>query len=1109
MRNLKKILALSLVFALVFSFGYSALAVNAKDFTDSDKLNPLYENSTDLLIALDVLHGRAVAGSAKTDLAPKENYLRQEMVYLTANILLGGKIEIANAYSSAEARASMGIAKYNDVWDGDWYAGALYYLTYMNVVSGDPNGNFRPKEIAKRTEAAKFALGIVGYDDKTEKFANDPAWAYNVISAASSLGLYANIQTNEDSITREEVFQMLGTALRSDAIQYNGTLRQKIQVTSANSSEVKYLTALEARFPMYEKIEGTLLANQYASVDDGLSLEKGRVYIGNKILDNVGDMSKAPVEMLGREVMAYAVKGTYANRYSGLLSTVLPQDEKVSISLGGNTGDEDYKKDWQKANGTGVDATEFRFNVDTEDNSATALGNAHANWQALFADSYNAATGSVTEAYALRSIGDKYYSYVMRNVWTFAVVTEVKDGKVTAVEFGDEDETVIDEQKADSFEGGADLKVDDFIMVLRSSDGKDYTDMGDTIAVQPIEKVKAVLSTLKGTEITISGSTYKTIGSNLLGIEAGEIDEQLAMSIADTDNFGKTLEYYIWDGKIVGWEGEASEDDKYCLMVDYDYYKGSALGGNKPYGKFVTDSGDVFEARIIELDDDDDAGNINTAIVTPTNDLYTGSNNTDIVLFTYSYNEEKSEVKLWIEDTDVMTEIGSGTTDVVKEGRSYLNYNDGSAKRARLNGDSLVFVKSGDDYFCFKGYDAPTPANTYTSAANIDVFAYGLDDGTVTDVARFAYLEYTVSTDSDKYAIINGNIKYDSSGKLDVMSFDMTPLDGTRKGNYTVIAGKRDDDEDIKAKQADSTYKGKLIKYTLSDDGTIKWFKLVGIADKKSSAVNVENWVETYIGYAGGDNFYQVNSAGAKQTVTIWTNNDTICADRTDDGNAKVISRKNSLLTDAKNGTKWLKAWVKTADEDGTDYRAAYIVVLDELETEAAAPADNGTFDGAALASYAETMDIDRPAQTGLSLDVAVAGNKVTMTLTGNNVTAASNSDTVTYNGSTEAINSLYSSDDYTDMVSYVVWDLNDLLTGAGFDYSDSTVYWTATRNGGPKYDTGSYTKTSSSDLDGGDTTMVTLAYENVTTTIRIYSDSARTNLLLTVVIDGSNLTAV
>ena len=110
---------------------------------------------------------------------------------------------------------------FTDVASTEWYNNAISTLANMGIISGDPDGSFRPDDSITRAEFTKIAVGFFDkagdYVDGTYEDVSASDWYADFIDAAVDLGLIegypdGTIRPNA-SITRAEACTIVNRTL--------------------------------------------------------------------------------------------------------------------------------------------------------------------------------------------------------------------------------------------------------------------------------------------------------------------------------------------------------------------------------------------------------------------------------------------------------------------------------------------------------------------------------------------------------------------------------------------------------------------------------------------------------------------------------------------------------------------------------------------------------------------------------------------------------------------------------------------------------------------------------------------------------------------------------
>ncbi len=220
-KNLKKVLALVLVVAMMASFAVSASAT----FTDADTIN--YTEAVEVLTGLEV-----IGGYTDGSFRPTGNVTRGAFAKMVAYVMNGG----TNAAASYGAAAAVA---FGDVETTDTFANAIGYVVSKGIVSGYADDTFRAGNSVTGVAAAKMLLGALGYDATAEGYTGT-GWTTNVINAAQEAGLFAGLVDVDltAALSREAAAQMIYNALSANMVKYttSGTTITAGDVTITTSA---------------------------------------------------------------------------------------------------------------------------------------------------------------------------------------------------------------------------------------------------------------------------------------------------------------------------------------------------------------------------------------------------------------------------------------------------------------------------------------------------------------------------------------------------------------------------------------------------------------------------------------------------------------------------------------------------------------------------------------------------------------------------------------------------------------------------------------------------------------------------------------------------------
>ena len=200
MKNFRKVLALILVVATLFSF---AAMTSAKEYKDADKIS--YDEAVDVLSAIGILNGYD-DGTFK----PTDSIAREEMAKMIG-VLSNAGDDVSDLYASA--------CTFADTKDR-WSASYVAYCAQLGIVAGRNASTFDPRGKVTGIETAKMLLCVLGFDAATQGYVGSN-WKTNVLRDAKNFGLLDNFASDYDpdkAITREEAAQMMLNALEANIV---------------------------------------------------------------------------------------------------------------------------------------------------------------------------------------------------------------------------------------------------------------------------------------------------------------------------------------------------------------------------------------------------------------------------------------------------------------------------------------------------------------------------------------------------------------------------------------------------------------------------------------------------------------------------------------------------------------------------------------------------------------------------------------------------------------------------------------------------------------------------------------------------------------------------
>jgi len=263
MKNFRKVLALVLVVAMLFSFTAMSSAKTLSDFEDADKVT--YKTAVDVMAALEI-----VEGYEDDTFQPTATISREEMAAMIARLANAGD-DVSELYAVGTTFA--------DVPKDRWSASVVAYCANEGIVAGRSSTTFDPTGKVTALETAKMLLVVLGFSAEEQGYVNNGnAWKAAVQSDAKLMGLWDGFPANynpDANITRELAAQMMLNALEAPCVV--GVLSNDI---------VKVTNALVVNWPgLSSNVQNLLKVTAAATLKD--AMEKGCwALYGNVVISN-------------------------------------------------------------------------------------------------------------------------------------------------------------------------------------------------------------------------------------------------------------------------------------------------------------------------------------------------------------------------------------------------------------------------------------------------------------------------------------------------------------------------------------------------------------------------------------------------------------------------------------------------------------------------------------------------------------------------------------------------------------------------------------------------------------------------------------------------------
>lgn len=259
MKNFRKVLALILVVATLFSF--TAMA-SAASYKDADKISADYTEAVDVLSTIGILNGYT-----DETFQPAKNIQREEMAKMVA-VLSNAGDDISSLYASACTFADS---------KNSWAASYIAYCNQTGIVAGRSATTFDPDANVTGIETAKMLLCVLGFDAAEQGYVGSN-WKINVLRDAKNFGLLDGFAADYDvakAITREEAAQMFLNALKAPIVV--GTVSSNIvKVSNSLFYEKGFkLTLIDAEKEGYVLVYGNVLVSPkpLGAIYKGLQLD--------------------------------------------------------------------------------------------------------------------------------------------------------------------------------------------------------------------------------------------------------------------------------------------------------------------------------------------------------------------------------------------------------------------------------------------------------------------------------------------------------------------------------------------------------------------------------------------------------------------------------------------------------------------------------------------------------------------------------------------------------------------------------------------------------------------------------------------------------------------
>ena len=614
MRNLKKVIALVAVFAMLVST--VAFATTFSDVKDDDN----YAEAIEMLSNLGILTGDDQDGDGVMDFRPNDTITRAEVVAIVCRV--------QNLNNLAQTGT-----QFTDVTSSHWASGYVAQAAGKGIINGNGDGTFAPEANVKFQDVVKMFVRTIGYEPYVNANGGYPA---GDLAAANRYGVLDGVinSGNEAEATRGQVAQIAFNALDTPLMDRKtyGADEEWVIYNGRNGNEFQ---SLLTQYLSVKKIDGTVEGTQVTGLKSANSIDTNdnaeitfayegmdEDYSDYKLYD-VKDVKKVyeadsnASQYLGYAVNAYVKETGKSGEYDIISIAPSNRNKVASFTLDQFASATDKKIEYykndndnnttsltlssdilsSKAKNTGIIYNGVAYNG-TETTVESILAKLQVTKDTVYSGKVTLIDNDTTNGYDVISV----------EVGAPAVVDEVKNsGKVAFKEVPknsignkieltfdkDENDTIIKLTKDGKKIDYTDLKEWDVLSILFNSDSTKYYD----VRVVDGNKVDGAISSRKASTTSADGFEY-TIAGNSYDVAANCYD-------AKAKNKGWTVGtagmFYVDEyGKIVAFDKNGS-----TTM--------SSTSGNYAYVLYAVATEDDFQNKTVRVQVLDKDGKVYTA----------------------------------------------------------------------------------------------------------------------------------------------------------------------------------------------------------------------------------------------------------------------------------------------------------------------------------------------------------------------------------------------------------------------------------------------------------------------------------------------------------------
>lgn len=545
MNNLKRVLSVGMASTMVLGMMATASAASFNDFTDKDEI--VNKDAVSMVTELGIIAGLPDGSYGATQNIDRASFAR--LICVTLN---GGKEPTLGNLTTS----------FTDT-KGHWAEKYIAYCVQQGIIAGKGNNTFAPSAQVTGSEAAKMLLVAVGYNTTYEGIGG-ATWQVSTDVLANQVGLYKGLETINTSaaLTRDQAAQMIYNALNAEMVKYEIVpgVSTNGQIVANTQRQETGETLLEKAFKAV-KVEGVVLANEYAALNGAGVQDEGKTYVqlndAPKGLNSTGAFKvSTDLDMVGKTVTMFVQPDANSTQTSKavVLGNALESDtNNVAVLTAGKdsaTKIKEYLDDNNlKTNGSTEWYVNYNLQTEKKDDKTVnkALSTNEAGKELTFIDNND----------------DGVVDYALQLVKTFGKVTSYNDSKdgtinVSAVNPADSItyKSLSSTKAAKDINGFADVKKDDYVFIYK---------IGNKEFVEPAKSVEVTVSSIKGNKVTADDTTYEQSG-----LVKGVNED--AKNLNEAVELGDKVTFYLDNaGYVVYTDAEAAADE-YLKVLAVDSF---------------------------------------------------------------------------------------------------------------------------------------------------------------------------------------------------------------------------------------------------------------------------------------------------------------------------------------------------------------------------------------------------------------------------------------------------------------------------------------------------------------------------------------------------------